>query len=63
MFKKANVYNAKYKVMIIDDTRECNIYFKSLFMAHLKATDLRKVYGADNIKVVDMNDMTIVEGM
>lgn len=63
MFKKANVYNAKYKVMIIDGSRECNIYFKSLFMAHHKATDLRKVYGVDNVKVIDMNDMMIVEGM
>lgn len=64
MFKKTDKNNAKYRVVLVEGTTVlARIYYKSLYLAHRKASELRRVFGVDNVQIIDNKKETVIEGL
>jgi hypothetical protein len=64
MFKKADKNNAKYRVVLVEGTTVlARIYYRSLYLAHHKASELRRVFGVDNVQIIDNKNEMVIEGL
>lgn len=63
MLKKIDNTKAKYRVVLTDGISVNEIYYKSLYLAHRKASELRRIFGIDNVRIIDLQKNVTIEGL